>query len=109
MRVRLLVLALLPALSIAAPAATRTMITDFTGLDCAVNSNGGDFYVEPSVDSDMIQQLDDGTEVHILGGKQFGRFIAFPSSDEAFARTWFKIKAKGQIGWIQSGSVNCGG
>jgi hypothetical protein len=97
------------ALSTIAPAAQRTTISDFTGLDCAVNSEGGAMHAEPTVDSAKIKSLPDGTEVHVYGGKQFGKFVAVPNTDEEFARTWFKIKAKGAIGWIQSGSVNCGG
>jgi hypothetical protein len=100
---------LLPSLATTAPAAQRTMISDFTGLDCAVNSDGGSLRAEPNVEAAEILSLSDGTEAHIYGGKQFGKFVAIPNSDEEFARTWFRVKAKGVSGWIQSGSINCGG
>jgi hypothetical protein len=109
MRTKLLALAVLPLLSLAASAATRTMIQDYTGLDCTVNTDDSTMYAEPSIDSDEVLTLASDTSVHIYGGKQFGPFVAVPSTDEEFARTWLNIKAKGKMGWIQSGLVNCGG
>jgi hypothetical protein len=102
-------LVMLPALSALAFAAPRTMISDFTGLDCAVNSDGAALHSEPKVESAQIKSLPDGTQVHIYGGKQFGKFVAIPNSDEEFARTWFRVETKGVSGWVQSGSINCGG
>ena len=97
-------------------AAQRTMISDYTGLACAVNSNGAFMRAQPNEKSPKLKMLADGTQLHILGGRQFGKFVAFPNSDAEFARTWLKVrqldskgKMTGVTRWVQSGSVNCGG
>lgn len=93
-----------------AAAAPRTMISDYTGLDCTINTDDSILYRDPDVASPKVAKLADMTTVHILGGKQFGPFVAVPSTDEEFARTWLKVRmASGKIAWAQSGSINCGG
>ena len=99
---------LLAAFGAAAQAAPRTMISDYTGLDCATNT-AGFVYEQPNLKSATVTKLDNDVTVHILGGKQFGPFVAIPGTDEEFARTWLHIKFGKTSAWIQSGAINCGG
>ena len=100
--------ALATHLATPARAAPRTMIADYTGLDCTTNVSGP-VYEKPDVNSHPVANLDSDKTVHILGGKQFGPFVAIPGTDEEFARTWLHIKFGGKTAWIQSGAINCGG
>jgi hypothetical protein len=97
-----------------AEAAPRTMISDYTGLDCSTNA-AATAYEHPN-DANGVDVIADQTEVHIFGGKQFGKFVAIPNTDAEFARTWLqvaRVQADGKPSkkryWIQSGLVNCGG
>ena len=95
--------------SLDASAAPRTMISDYTGLDCTTNEDAA-VYADPDAGAKTVAKLADQTSVRILGGKQFGPFVAIPSTDEEFARTWLKIRTPGgKVAWIRSGSINCGG
>lgn len=100
---------LLAPAALKATAAPRTMISDYTGLDCTINQDAP-VYADPDGGAKTVAKLADQTSVHILGGKQFGPFVAIPGTDEEFARTWLKIRmAGGKIAWIRSGAINCGG
>jgi hypothetical protein len=92
-----------------ASAAQRTMIGEFTGLDCLTNQEA-EVRSTPDVASPVLFKLPNETPVRILGGKQFGAFVAFPNTDAEFARIWFQIRTgDSKIGWSQSGGINCGG
>ena len=109
-------LKILAALAIAAAGASggvcaprRTMIKEFSGLDC-LTSQEAEVRAAPDTGSPVLAKLPFETPVKILGGKQFGRFVAFPNTDAEFARTWLQISARdGRTGWVQSGGINCGG
>jgi hypothetical protein len=92
-----------------ASAGQRTMIREFTGLDCTTNQDTS-IHAKPDIASPAVAKLPDMTPVKILGGKQFGRFVAFPNTDAEFARTWLRLRTRdGQTGWTPSGAINCGG
>ncbi len=92
-----------------ASATERTMIGEFTGLDCLTNQEA-DIRSAPDVASPVLLKLPIETPVKILGGKQFGPFVAFPNTDAEFARIWLHVRTRNsRTGWSQSGVINCGG
>ena len=92
-----------------AVAAERTLITDYTGLDCATNQETA-ITAAPDAKAPLVVKAADQTMVHIMGGKQFGPPVAFPQSDSEWARTWLHVRLAGhKSGWAPAGNVNCGG
>ena len=94
--------------------ATRTMISDYTGLDCMTNT-AAPVFDHPN-DVNGVDVFEDRIPVHVFGGKQFGKFVAIPNTDAEFARTWLRIarvldngKPSNKRYWVQSGNINCGG
>ena len=102
------VLALI-AFTSCAGATGRTLVSDYTGLDCATNQDTAIFAL-PNLKSAPLFKAADLTEVHILGGTQFGPPVAFPNTDEEWARTWLHVRTKARkVGWAPAGVINCGG
>lgn len=92
-----------------AAAAQRTLITDYTGLDCTINADDTFMYARPTLMSGIVAKLKDLTAIHIHGGKRIGKFVAFPNTDEEFAQIWFEVGTGGKRGWVQASHINCGG
>ena len=92
-----------------AHATQRTLITDLTGRNCMINQDT-ELYVQPDLKARVAAKTPELTEVHIIGGKQFGPPIAFPMTDDEFARTWLEVRTPDRkIAWAPSAVVDCGG
>ena len=90
-------------------AAERTLISDYTGLDCATNQETAINFA-PDAKAKLVVKAAEQTPVHVMGGKQFGPPVAFPQSDSEWARTWLHVRLAGRkSGWVLAGTVNCGG
>ena len=90
----------------AAGAAGRTYIGEVTGLECVTNQAAA-LLTGPG--GDQLGAVPEDQPVKILGGKVIGKPVAFPNTDDEWNRTWFQIRSKGKTGWVNAGTVNCGG
>ena len=108
MRRRQLALVALVALSAPAGATQSTIIEDYAMRDCTINQDTF-IYALPNVKSSIVAKTPEMTQIHILGGQEFGPPIAFPHTEEEYARVWFHVRtAERKVGWAASNFINCG-
>jgi len=110
----MLTLCALLLLTASAGAAPRTMISDYTGLDCTTNAPAPAF--EKAGDVNGVDVFEDATPIHIFAGKAIGMSKPFPDTDDEFKRVWFRVARVQENGkpsktsyWMQSFYINCGG
>ena len=70
-----------------AGAKERTLITDYTGLDCTRSTKQRRLSPRRVRRRSRWRDSADLTQVHVLGGKQDPPNVAFPNSDAEWART----------------------
>jgi hypothetical protein len=87
--------------------AERTLITDSTGHNCTVNQDTV-LYVGPDLKARVATKLAELTAVRVIGGRQFGPPVAYPNTEDEFARTWLQVRTRDRkSGWAPSGVVTC--
>jgi len=94
-------------IALPAAAADRTLITDSIGHDCTINQDTV-LYVGPDLKARVATKLAELTVVHVIGGRQFGPPVAYPNTEDEFARTWLQVRTRDRkAGWAPSGVVTC--
>lgn len=102
--------ALVALLVVAAPigATERTIIEDYAMRDCTIDQDTV-LYALPNLKSAIVAKTPALTGIHILGGQEFGPPIAFPHTEEEYARIWFHVRTlERKVGWAPSSVINCG-
>jgi hypothetical protein len=98
---------LIALIALPAGAAERTLINDSTGHDCTVNQDTV-LYVVPDLKARVVTKLAELTVVHVVGGRQFGPPVAYPNTEDEFARTWLQVHTRDRkAGWAPSGVITC--
>ncbi len=99
--------ALVALIAFPAGAAERTLITDSTGHNCTINQDTS-LYVGPDLKARVATKLAEQTVVHVVGGRQFGPHVAYPNTEDEFARTWLQVRAPDRkMGWTPSAVITC--
>jgi hypothetical protein len=107
-RLALLVPAVLLSLALSAAATQSTLIEQDTGQDCTIDQSSV-LYALPNLKSAVVVKTPELTQVHILGGQEFGQPVAFPHTEEEFARVWLHVRtSERKVGWTPAGVVDCG-
>jgi hypothetical protein len=99
--------ALVALIAFSAGAAERTLITDSTGHNCSINQDTN-LYVGPDLKARVASKLAEQTVVHVVGGRQFGPPVAYPNTEDDFARTWLQVRTPDRkVGWATSAAITC--
>ena len=91
-----------------AGATQSTLIQEETSRNCTIDQDTV-LRALPNVQAAVAAKAPALTQVHILGGQEFGPPVAFPHTEEEYARVWFHVRTdERKVGWAQSNVVDCG-